>query len=264
MSRRHLFTAGLAFLAAALPAAEPKKPPAKDLPKVIVVWPLGIAPGIKTRLTLRGLRLDAATEVRCQEPKATAKLLKKSRVGVPNQQDPNRVGDTLVEAEVTLPPDYPNRTVTISVLTPAGESQAHALLIDRHPILAEKEPNDGFRQAQPLTIGQEIEGRIEPAKDVDLYRFEGAAGRRLTIEVFAARHGSALDSRLTVYDTGGAILASCDDVPGSSDSRLDVTLPRDGTYFVGVSAADDQSGPAHLYRLRLGSPERSERPRSAK
>jgi hypothetical protein len=47
----------------------------KEGPKVLVPMPLGVAPGATTRLTLRGLRLDIATEVRCQAPKARAKLL---------------------------------------------------------------------------------------------------------------------------------------------------------------------------------------------
>jgi hypothetical protein len=241
----------LFFLAVSLLAAEPKKAPPKELPRVVVVTPLGIAPGAKTRLVIRGLRLENATEVRCQEPKATAKVLKKSKVGVPNQQDVNRVGDTQVEAEVTLPADYPNRTVTISVLTAAGESQAHSLLIDRGPVVAEKEPNNGFRQAQPIQLSQEVQGSIEQGKDVDLYRFEGKEGQRITLEVLAARYGSALDSLLTLYDGEGQVLASCDDISGSSDSRLDVTLPKTGTYFVSVIDANDQNGPAHVYRLSV-------------
>jgi hypothetical protein len=222
-----------------------------ELPKVTVVAPLGIAPGVKTRLTIRGLRLDSATEVRCQEPKATAKLLTKSKVGVPNPQDLDQLGDKQVEAEVTLPPDYPNRTVTVSVVTPAGESRAHELLVERAPVLDEKEPNNGFRQAQTIALPQEVQGRIDPAKDVDLFRFKGKAGQRLTIEVFAARYGSPLDALLTLYDDAGHILASCDDSGDSADPRLEVTLPKDGMYCVGVSDANDQGGATYLYRLSV-------------
>jgi hypothetical protein len=248
MRYRHLFVIGSLILL----AAEPKKPePKKDPLRVIVAAPLGITPGVKTHLVLRGLRLDNATEVRCQEPKATTKLLKASKVGVPKPQQANRVGDTQIEAEVTLPPDYPNRTVTVSVLTPAGESAAHSLLIDRAPVLAEKEPNNGFREAQPLALPQEVNGKIEPSKDVDLFRFEGKEGQQVTIEVFAARYGSALDPLLTLYDSEGRILASCDDTAGSADAQLDVTLPKSSTYFVGVIDANDQAGPAHVYRLRI-------------
>lgn len=240
----------LAFSASLL-AADAKKPTPKEAPKVIVSAPLGIAPGVKTRLTLRGLHLNQATEVRCQEPKATVKLLKKSKVGVPKPEALPRLGDTQVEAEVTLPPDYPNRTVTISVLTPAGESAAHALLIERAAVVDEKEPNNGFRQAQAIALPQEVQGRIDASKDVDLYRFEGKAGQAVTIEVRATRLGSPLDALLTLYDDEGSILASCDDASDSADPRLEVTLPRDGGYLVGVIDANDEGGPTHLYRLTL-------------
>jgi len=232
-------------------AAEPKKAAPKELPKVTSVAPFGIAPGVKTRLTIRGLQLDTATEVRCQVPKATAKLLTKSKADAPKPKDKKSAGATQIEAELTLPADYANRTVTISVATPAGESAAYTLLVDHSSVLAEKEPNNGFRQAQPIQLPQEVQGSINPVKDVDLFRFEGKAGQQLIIEVFAARYGSPLDSLLTLYDREGRTLASCDDSDGSFDSRLDVTLPKAGVYFIGVMDANDQGGAAHVYRLSV-------------
>ncbi|HZY86405.1 MAG TPA: PPC domain-containing protein [Gemmataceae bacterium] len=230
---------------------QPKMPATAGGPKIVVAIPLGVKPGATTRLTLRGLKLDAATEVRCQEPKASAKLLKKGGASVPNQQDVNRVGNTEAQVEVTLPPDYPARTVTVTVLTPAGESLPHALLVDRGPVVAEKEPNNGFREAQPLAAGQEVQGAISQNQDVDVYRFEGKAGQHVVAEVLAARYGSALDSFLTLYDGEGRILASNDDSGGGPDSRVELRLPRDGAYFLSVIDANDQGGPAHVYRLSL-------------
>jgi hypothetical protein len=232
-------------------AAEPKKPDPKDLPKITVALPLGAAPGATTRLTLRGLKLDGATEVRCHAPMATVKLLKKGKAAVPNQQEVGRVGDTQVEIELTLPRDYPGRTVTVAAVAMAGEGPPHPLLVERESVLAEKEPNNGFAQAQTIRVPQEVQGSIGGAMDVDLFRFEGKAGQQLSIEVHAARLGSPLDPLLTLYDGDGHILASDDDGAGGSDARLDVTLPKDGAYFVGVIDANDQGGPVHVYRLSL-------------
>jgi hypothetical protein len=231
-----------------------KKPAPAAGPKIVVAIPLGLKPGAATRLTLRGLKLDAVTEVRCQGPKASAKLLKKGGVAVPSQQDVNRVGNTQAEVEITLPPDYPARTVTVTVLTAAGESPPHALLVDRGPVVAEKEPNNGFRVAQPLALGQEVQGTVSHNQDVDVYRFEGKAGQHVVAEVLAARYGSALDSLLTLYDGAGNALASNDDNDGSPDSRVESRLPRDGVYYLSVIDANDQGGPAHVYRLSLRSP----------
>ncbi len=231
--------------------AQGKKPAPAAGPKVVVAIPLGVKPGATTRLTLRGLKLDTATEVRCQEPKASAKLLKKGGARLPDPKEANRVGNSEAEVEVTLPPDCPARTVTVTVLTPAGESPPHALLVDRVPVVVEKEPNNGFRDAQPITPGQQVQGAIGQNQDVDVYRFEGNAGQQVVAEVLAARYGSALDSFLTLHDGNGRVLASNDDSDGSPDSRVELRLPRDGTYFLSVLDANDQGGPAHVYRLEL-------------
>jgi hypothetical protein len=231
--------------------AQGKKPAPAAGPKVVVAIPLGVKPGATTRLKLRGVKLDAATEVRCQEPKASAKLLKKGSAPLPDPKEANRVGNTEVEVEVTLPLDCPARVVTVTVLTPGGESPPHALLVDRAPVVAEKEPNNGFREAQPITPGQEVQGAISQNQDVDVYRFEGRAGQQVVAEVLAARYGSALDSFLTLYDGDGRTLASNDDSDGSPDSRVELRLPRDGTYYLSVIDANDQGGPAHVYRLAL-------------
>ncbi|HZT81060.1 MAG TPA: PPC domain-containing protein [Gemmataceae bacterium] len=218
----------------------------------MVVLPLGAAPGKATKLTVRGHKLDAATAVRFPDSKATGKVLSKGKAPVPNMQDAKQVGDTQVEIEVTLPADGLGETVSFVVLTPAGETPPHRLLVDgQPPVVAEKEPNNGFRQAQPVALPQVVQGGIAQPQDVDVYRFEGKAGQRVRLEVLAARHGSALDSILSLHDADGRLLARNDDADGSPDSRLEVTLPRDGAYFVSIQDAHDQGGPVHVYRLVL-------------
>jgi hypothetical protein len=182
---------------------------------------------------------------------ATVKLLGKGKAAVPNQQEPARVGDTQTEVELSLPADYPGRTVTVAVVSADGEGPPHPLLVERDPVVAEKEPNDGFARAQPITVPQELQGGIAQAQDVDLFRLEGKAGQRLVIEVHAARSGSALDPLLTLYDAEGHVLASNDDSDGTADARLDVALPKAGAYFVGLIDAHDHGGPAHVYRLSV-------------
>lgn len=231
-------------------AAQEKKPEKKDAPKVMLALPLGVPVGKAMKVTLRGLKLDAATEVRVPGTKATAKVVGKGKAAVPNMQDAKKVGDTQVDVELTLPPETPAGTVGVVVVTPAGESPPHALLVEPTiPVVAEKEPNNGFKQAQPVQLPQAVDGVIGQALDVDVFRFEGKRGQRVVVEVLAARYGSALDSVLSLYDAGGRLLATNDDSDGSPDSRLDVALPGDGAYFVSLIDAHDQGGAAHVYRL---------------
>lgn len=231
--------------------AQNKKPPKKDGPRVTMTIPLGAAPGATTKVTVRGLKLDQATAIRFQDTKTTAKILSKGKAPVPDKsQTPDKVGDTQLVVEVTLPTGMPRGPVTFVVVTPAGETQPHRLLVETEvPVVAEKEPNNGFRQAQKIQIPQAVDGLIQHPKDVDVFRFEGKAGQKLLCHVLAARFGSGLDSLLTLYDARGRQLASNDDFEGSTDSRLNVTLPRDGTYYLGLQDAHDQGGPAHVYRL---------------
>ena len=141
--------------------------------------------------------------------------------------------------------------MSLVVVTPSGDSVPHELLLDKTPVVQEKEPNDGFDSAQAVSLGQVIQGRIDRAQDVDVYAFEGKAGQKVVLEVHAARYGSALDSFLSLHDKDGQVLASNDDIAGTVDSRIEATLPTAGKYFVTVIDAHDSGGALHSYRLSL-------------
>jgi hypothetical protein len=246
--RRHLFFLAVTLLLfASRLRGEPKPPKPEDLPKVVVATPMSVTVGATTKLTLRGQKLDKLTGVRCQPAVATVKLVNKGTTG-----DVPRVGNTQAEIELSLPPGFPDATVTVTVTSAAGESRAHALIVDKVLPVVEKEPNNGFAQAQSVAVGQTVAGAIDRGFDVDVYRFEGKAGQRIVAEVFAARFGSPLDSILTLYTGDGQTVASNDDLDATtSDSRVDSTLPRDGPYYLVVVDANDHGGPAHVYRLSL-------------
>lgn len=244
------FFLSLAFLLpATLGWGEDRKPEKKDTPKVLVAIPLGVSPGTTAKVTIRGLKLDTASVLKFPDSKATAKILSKGNAPVPDK-NPEKVGDTQVQAEINVPEGVPAGSISFVVVTATGETQPHRLLVeDKTRVIAEKEPNNGFREAQSIQVGQVIDGMIDPARDVDVFRLEGQAGQRVAFEVLAARHGSALDSILTLYDDKGQELASNDDTDGSADSRLEVTLPRQGSYFLSLMDAHDAGGPVHVYRL---------------
>lgn len=232
------------------PAQGNKKEAPKDTFKVLQARPFGVEPGKTTRVTLRGLRLDAAKEVKLS-PTGSVKLVKKTKIPVPNQQDPARVGDSEAEVELQLPADIAGDAVAVVVVTPTGESASHKVLLDRAPLVLEKEPNDGFKQAQLVSLGRTVAGEISRAQDVDVYRFEAKAGDKIVVEVMAARLGSPLDSFLTLYDGAGQVLTMNDDLPGSRDSKIEATLKKAGIYLVAVTDANDQGGAAYAYRLSL-------------
>jgi hypothetical protein len=235
---------------AAFPAAaqDKKKPEKKAPPRVIVFIPLGAAPGKTTKLTIRGSGLDKATELKIAGGKA--RIVSKGPASVPDK-NPDKVGDTQVIAEVTLDAKSPDGTAALLVVTPNGETKPHKLLVQTTlPAVAEKEPNEGFKQAQEIKLPVLIDGTIDRPKDVDVFRFAGKKGQKLTAEVFAHRHGSPLDAMLTLYNAAGQQLAFNDDLAlDTRDARLEVALPGDGEYYLVLIDAHDSGGPAHAYRL---------------
>jgi hypothetical protein len=239
----------LAWTGLTTSAQEKKKPEKKAVPRVVVVVPLGAAPGKTTKLTIRGSALDKATEVKVEGGKGTAKIVGKGPAPVPDK-NPDKVGDTQVVADVTLE-KVEGASVTLVVVTPDGETKPHPLLVEAQlPVVAEKEPNEGFKQAQEITLPVVVEGMIERAKDVDVFRFRGKKGQKVTAEVLAHRYGSPLDAMLTLYNAAGQQVAFNDDLsPETRDARIEVALPADGEYYLALIDAHDAGGPAHAYRL---------------
>ena len=248
-----LFVLPLALTAHAAPQekmpSEKKGPP----PKVLYAVPLVAKLGEKQKLSLRGMNLAAVKEVRVSgSDAAKVKVLGAKGVGVPNNYPGERVGDSEVEIELELPKDTKPGAVKLVAVGPGGESNTYSLLVrDDLSTVAEKEENGGFDTAQGGTRPCAVEGTIKGERDVDVFKFEGKKGDKVTAEVQAARFGSPLDGFLTVYDADRKVIASADDVNGSADPVLTVTLPKDGAYFVTLIDAHDLGGVNFAYRLVL-------------
>lgn len=222
---------------------------AKDTPRVAMCVPLGVAVGATTKVILRGWALDNVKEVRSPDPRIVIKVLTPVAAAVPNGQDANQIGDKQVELEVSVAEGVEPGEFSITLVSPAGESKPHDLFVGSTlPLIAEIEPNDGLRQAQQIAIPQVIDGQIHADRTVDVYSFEIAATQHVTIETIARRHGSGLDSLLTLYDSRVNSIAVSDDLDGTTDSRISMILSA-GRYFINLQDANDHGGPAHPYRL---------------
>jgi hypothetical protein len=230
---------------------EEKKP---EPPRVVVALPLAVITGTTNKIKIRGQNLNEVTALRFTNHavKATVVLKGRTKVEVPKDADATKVGDTQVEVELSFPADALPGTNYFTLTSTNGTSTARPLLVlPAGDLLEEKEPNGGFKQAQPLAPGRTLLGLVREPGDVDVFRIEGKAGAQMTIEVTAARLGSALDSLVMLYDVAGHILAVNDDADGSTDSRLRYRLPPDGACLVSVIDAHDRGGPTHAYLLRV-------------
>ena len=140
-----------------------------------------------------------------------------------------------------------------------------AYAVDELPDVAEVEPNNDRKSAREVPWPCVVNGRINQPGDVDVFRLAAPGGTTLVAEVSARRLGSPLDSVVRVTDAAGKVLAWNDDsmpkdgqlqlgdglLTHHADSRLCVTLPEKGPFFVQIEDTQHQGGEAYGYRLRL-------------
>ncbi len=245
-----LALASLVFVSAFNSSAQDKKKDEKKKvePKVVVALPLGVAAGKAQKVVLRGMNLENAETVRVSN--AVVKIVSKGKAGVPDK-NPERVGDTQVEVDITVAKDVKGPSIDVVVVTKEGESNAHPLLVETNlPVQPGKEPNEGFKTAMEIKLPGIVEGTIERPKDVEVFRFEAKKGQKVHVEVVASRHGSPLDSMVTIYNEQIQQLAFNDDFDSNHrDSKISFTAPTDGAYFISLIDAHDSGSPIHVYRL---------------
>jgi hypothetical protein len=111
----------------------------------------------------------------------------------------------------------------VNPVTDVGDSIATALTL-------------GLPLNSEVSIRQTVGDGPFPDRDVDVYRLILAAGDRLTFDIDAVDLG-LLNSWLRVFDDTGVELpdGANNDSGGSSDSFIGLSVPRSGTYYVGVS-----------------------------
>jgi hypothetical protein len=205
-------------------------------------------------LIIRGLQLDQITAIACAEDMTPISfdIVRKEKSAPPDKVEANDVGDTQAEVSLSIPVDFTGDSLTINVSSENGTSERFRIpVISGGNLIAESEPNDSLRKAQPFKLGTTIQALISQPKDVDVYEFQGTAGQVLVADVSADRIGSPCDSQLTLFDSSGQILKIADDSPGSCDAILKATLPRDDTYRIVVLEATDRGSSICTYLLRI-------------
>lgn len=108
------------------------------------------------------------------------------------------------------------------------------------------------QQAGSVSVPSAVFGILSERYDSERFQFVGTKGQTIEIEAEAERIGSPIDVSLTVVDGEGKELKHVDDVSGTTDARLEFTVPADGDYGVIVSDTSGSSGNEQaVYRLSL-------------
>ncbi len=225
----------------------------KEPPVIKAIAPLGIVDGTTAPLIIRGFRLADITDVKFPDLKTAPVFKIKSKGAAPaaGKVPVEKVGDTQLEIEMTLPIDSPAGMTTFYVVGPNGKSEPRKLMIlDSRNTITEKEPNDGFSEAQEFTLGQTITGILVTGQNTDVFRFTGQKGQRVKISAVATLLGSPLDPFILLHNADGKLLAEVDDATAGTDPTLEFTLLQDGPHFVTIRDAHEVSSPVHAYLLK--------------
>jgi hypothetical protein len=138
------------------------------------------------------------------------------------------------------------RTRAVNTLTEPGQASEPVTV----EIVTDIRPtgNDAA-SATDLGFGAGASGTIRdvnilPSQDEDWYSLDLCADDNLSVEILAARLDppSALDSSLEVLDVSESVVGANDDDEGTTDSKVDVLVPSNGTYLVKVFGSNSSLG----------------------
>jgi hypothetical protein len=156
---------------------------------------------------------------------------------------------------VTLAKDAPLGPVRGRVFTSQGGAGGPVFVVGDLPEVVEREiAGDPHPQSIPLPVV--ANGRIFPRENVDLWEFDGVAGRTVTAFVHAQSLNSPLVPQLDVLDPQGNVVAGQMAYPiVGTDGSVTFTPRVSGKYRVRITDARTLGGQAYVYRLTVANAE---------
>ncbi len=249
---RHLFVHGFAVAFAvhsSLPFvhAEEAKP---EVTRIIAMEPAALVSGKKEAFKLRGFALKGATALKFPATEGTTVEVKEAKEAAQAKGLENKTaGDIQLDVEVTLPAGLNTGVVSYVVVTPAGETEGKIMVLAADVVADEKEPNNGFREAQSLSAGQYARANIQSEKDVDVFVFSAQANQSYKAAVTSG--GPLLaDLEINVFDERGQWLAAADDGE-SRDPGTTFRAKSAGKVYLSISSVHDSGGQWHSYLLTV-------------
>lgn len=229
--------------------AQPQAPSYEEC-RLDSIFPNGGRRGTSVKVTFRGYNGGLANprEITIDGPPGiTAKDLKPA------------AGNS-IEATLDIAADAPLGRRRLRVLNEkSGLTNFAYFVVGSLPEPLEVEPNNDVAKAQPVEAPCVVDGRIDPAADLDVFRFRGRAGQKFVAAIAAHAldvHGQSknygiADFSLELLDAEGRTLAAAEDTIGF-DPLVEHTFAADGDYFVRVQLLNYGGFPEAVYRLTLG------------
>ena len=222
-------------------------------PWIDAISPQTLEPGKETKVTIYGRNLPGG--VLDPAEKIDGLPLEKLVTTIKAPAAPTSATQFLPPAASNLP------GFEYRLKNAVGSSNPYWLTLARGPVTIEKEPNDRFDKAMPVTLPCEIAGRIDRRADIDWYRFAAKKGQPLSVEVIGDRLGNSFTPRFAVANAKGVIVASSSETPEVSSNQFFVrhedpsplrfSPAEEADYLVMVSTSDNSAGPRNGYTLRI-------------
>lgn len=170
----------------------------QDRPELDRIFPLGGQRGSTVTVELRGRHLSNASRVEfdCEDLKW---------VKTTDQSAGHLRGEITIDSEAALGSHF------VRLWSIDGYSTTILFNVGQFRDVIDTEPNDAAHQAQFITGDVEIQGRLEPASDIDIYSIKVNKGERWVMDLRSIEHGSLLAGKMEIFDSKGRRVAANDD-----------------------------------------------------
>ncbi|MDB5171541.1 MAG: peptidase domain protein, partial [Phycisphaerales bacterium] len=201
--------------------------------RLTAVFPPGGRAGASFDVTVTGVDLDGATELRFSQPGITAKPAGESE------------STTERKFTVVIGPDVPVGECEARFTGTYGISNSRAFAVGDRPEIVRTQ-TDKPGTIAPLTVGSVVNARCA-AGVIDSYPVELKQGQRVLFECAARGIDSRMSPVMVLLDR-----ASREIDRSRHGGLLDFTAPADGTYTLQVHDLLYRGGPEYFYRLSAG------------
>jgi hypothetical protein len=220
--------------------------------RLFSVFPAGGKQGATIDITITGADLEEVSQLYFDIPGMKAELVQDMKDGKPVPVP--AAGPA--KFRVTIPADAPLGLHDVRAIGRFGVSNPRTFAVGDVIEVNETEPNNTVVQATRILAdkvpGITVNGQINGATDVDYFVFQARAGQRVLVDCHAQRIDSRMNGRLTLSTNTGKLIAANDDFH-DRDPFLDVTIPADGDYVIGVADQVYDGSPEYFYRLHVGT-----------
>ncbi|MBT4865222.1 MAG: hypothetical protein HON53_08905 [Planctomycetaceae bacterium] len=165
---------------------------------------------------------------------------------------------TKITLKFTVAPNARPGVRDFRIATPQGASTLGQLVIVRDPVVVEKEKNNTAELAQAVTVPSTVCGVIGRAEDVDVFKFQAAAGQSLNFHVRSMRLQNRIhdlqkhsDPIMALRNAAGSTLVTSDN-HFAGDPFFSYKFEQAGEYLLEIRDVRYQGNTYWEYSVEIG------------